>query len=54
MSKRFACIDCDSEDTEGPDFEGFHDCFACGAAWIPGHPSLTEDEARARLRRSGR
>lgn len=49
---KIKCIDCDSENVSEPDSEGFVDCFDCGAAWIPGHPSLAEDEAAARARRN--
>ena len=36
MARPTECIDCGSSDIEGPDFEGFYDCHACGAAWVPG------------------
>lgn len=37
------CIDCGSENVSEPDFEGFIDCFDCGAAWIPGRATKGSD-----------
>ena len=39
------CIDCDSDNVIGPDFEGVVDCFDCGAAWIPGVAIDTNGES---------
>lgn len=36
VDNNITCIDCGSRRVSGPDYEGFIDCYACGAAWLPG------------------
>ena len=33
IEQQRACPDCGGTHVGGPDFEGFHDCLDCGAAW---------------------